>query len=255
VVISLGAQVFEGLKGDLGVPYESGTASSQWLTESGEVSESEAAYARTLLTPRRCASFTSLSKQLLAQNSIGVENFTRDSLTRTIATAIDRGALSGSGNNEPLGILNNTGTLSVQFGGAATFAKCIAFQDSLTSANVGNTPDARLAYVASPTTASKWQQAAEVATFPTFLWTGHQWNGTVAGLPAVSTSSITDNRVICGDFSKLVIGMWGSEAIEILADPFAQKKAGVVEFICTSYMDCGVTNPANFCTSSDSGSQ
>jgi HK97 family phage major capsid protein len=144
-------------------------STSQWLAESETLSESEAAYAKTILTPRRCACMTSLSKQLLAQNSVGVEQFVRDSLMRTIATAIDKGALSGSGNNEPLGVLNNTGTNSVTFSATATYAKVISFQDALTAANVGNTPDSSLAYVTTPAVASKWMQIAEVATFPQFL--------------------------------------------------------------------------------------
>src|SRR5207249_1784677 len=163
------------------------------LTESGQLTGSDATYGQTLLTPRRCASMATLSRQLLAQNSLGVENFARDSLLRTVATALDKGAIAGNGNAEPLGILNNSGTGSVTFGATATRAKAIAFQDALTAANAGNTPDASLAYVASPTTASKWQQIAEVATFPKWLWDGNQWVGTVAGLPARSTNSITDN--------------------------------------------------------------
>jgi hypothetical protein len=53
---------------------------------------------------------------------------------------------------------------------------------------------------------------------------------------------------------KLVIGFW-SEAIELLADPFAQKKWSLVEFLCTVLADTGSTNAANFTVSVDSGAQ
>jgi hypothetical protein len=118
-----------------------------------------------------------------------------------LGTALDKGALSGGGGPEPIGILNFAGTGSVTFGAAATRAKLIAFQDALTTANVGNTPDAQLGFVTSPVVASKWQLAAEVATFPRFLWEGNQWDGIVAGLPARSSNNITDNRVIAGDWT------------------------------------------------------
>ncbi len=110
-----------------------------------------------------------LSRQLLAQNSLGVENFVRDSLLASIGSAIDKGALSGDGLAEPLGILNNANTNQVEFGAAATRAKALAFQDALTADNVGNTPDASLGYVTSFAVASKWQQIAEVATGPGVL--------------------------------------------------------------------------------------
>jgi hypothetical protein len=48
--------------------------------------------------------------------------------------------------------------------------------------------------------------------------------------------------------------MWG-EAIEILADPFTQKKAGLVEFMATAFADVGPANAANFAVSTDSGAQ
>jgi HK97 family phage major capsid protein len=37
VAIAMGAQVFENLRGNLGVPIESTTSTAQWLTESGEL--------------------------------------------------------------------------------------------------------------------------------------------------------------------------------------------------------------------------
>jgi hypothetical protein len=255
VVISLGAQVFENLRGDLALPLESTASQAQWLAELEQLSGPDSAYSNTILSPRRCASMATLSKQLLSQNSFGVENFVRDSLLRTISTAIDKGALSGAGNEEPLGVLNMDGTTSVTFGGTVTRAKAIDFQDGLTTANVGNTPDTSLAYITSPGVASAWQQIPEVATFPQWLWDGNQWAGTVAGLPARSTNNVTDDRVICGDWSRLVVGFWNSEAIEILADSYTQKKSGLVEILGTAFADVGVANPANFAVSADSGAQ
>ena len=97
-----------------------------------------------------------LSRQLMIQNDLGVENFVRASLLRTVGQAIDKAALSGSGTGgEPLGILNNTNANQVTFGATATRLKTIAFQDALTTADAGNTPDAKLGYVTSSATASK----------------------------------------------------------------------------------------------------
>ena len=254
VVLALGATVFDNLRGNLGLPTESTTYTAEWLSELEELEGSDAAYAQTTLSPRRCASMATLSRQLLLQNSLGVENFVRDSLLRTIGSAIDRGALSGNGNAEPLGILNNTNANQVTFGATATRLKTIAFQDALTADSVGNTPDASLGYVTSFAVASKWQQIAEVATFPRWLWDGNQWSGTVAGLPAKATNNVTNNRVICGDWTKLAVAIFG-EAIEILADPFAQKKLALVEFLATALVDTAPINSSNFAVSTDSGAQ
>jgi HK97 family phage major capsid protein len=254
VAIAMGATVFENLRGNCGVPIESTTQTAEWLAELQTLAGSDSTYSQTTMAPRRCVSMATISQQLLSQNSLGIENFMRASLLRTLGTAIDKAALSGNGNAEPLGILNWEGTGSVTFGAAATRAKLVAFQDALTTANAGNTPDAQLGFVTSPVVSSKWQLAAEVATFPRFIWEGNQWQGTVAGLPARSSNNVTDDRVIAGDWTKLIIGMWG-EAIEILADPFTRKKSALVEFLATAFVDTGPANAANFVCSTDSGAQ
>jgi len=94
---------FENLVGHCGVPIEDTTSTAQWLAESEELQESDSDYKQALLSPKRCASMATLSQQLLSQNSIGVENFTRGSLLRTVGAALDKGALSGNGNSEPPG--------------------------------------------------------------------------------------------------------------------------------------------------------
>ena len=172
VVITLGATVFDNLRGNLGLPRESTTSTAEWLSESQALQGSDATYGQTVLSPRRCASMATLSKQLLAQNSLGVENFVRDSLLATLGSAIDKGALSGNGNAEPMGLLNNPNANQVTFSATVTRAKAISMQDALTAASVGNTPDSSLGYVTSPVVASKWMQIAEVATFPSWLWKG-----------------------------------------------------------------------------------
>jgi HK97 family phage major capsid protein len=191
VVMSLGAQFFENLKGQLGLPAETAFQSAQWLAESKTLGDSgDQVYSKTVLSPKRCASLAVLSGQLLAQNSLGVENFVRASLRKTLGTALDKAALVGAGNKEPLGLINNPGVGVATFGGTATRSKAIEMQDRLTAAEAGTTPEASLAYVTTPTAASKWMQIPEVATYPSWLWQGNQWTGTVAGLPARSTSNI-----------------------------------------------------------------
>jgi Phage capsid family len=96
-------------------------------------------------------------------------------------------------------------------------------------------------------------QIPEVATYPSWLWADNQWEGTVAGLPARSSNGITGNRVICGDWSQVVIGMWGQGTIQILADPFIRKKEALVEFMATLLADVGLAHASAMAVSSDSG--
>jgi HK97 family phage major capsid protein len=101
VVIDLGATIFENLVGHCGLPIEDTNSTPQWLAEMAELQESDSGYRQALLSPKRCASMATLSRQLLSQNSLGIENFVRGSLLRAVGSALDKDALSGNGNAEP----------------------------------------------------------------------------------------------------------------------------------------------------------
>jgi HK97 family phage major capsid protein len=148
VVLDLGSQLWENLRSDLGLPRESTTQTAQSLSETGELSAPpDSIYAKTVLTPRRAACMMILSQQLLSQSSAGIELFCRSSILKSLATAIDKAALSGAGGVEPTGILNFPGTsTSVTFGGTASRSKLVSMQQSLVDADAGNTPSASLAW-------------------------------------------------------------------------------------------------------------
>jgi HK97 family phage major capsid protein len=257
VVLSLGARVFSNLTSDLALPSETSFPAASWLSESQTLQDpSDAVYAKTVLKPHRCASLAILSKQLLACNSVGVEQFVRRSLADTLASAIDKAALSGAGNVEPLGLINNPAiSTTVSFSGAATRAKLVAFQDGLTAANAGNLNQDSLAYVTTPTSSSKLAQAVQVTGQARFLWEGSLWSGNVCGLPARATTNAgSGNLMICGDWSKLVVAFW-ADSLSIISDSFTQKKAGIVEFYSSILADCAPSNAANFVVSTDSAAQ
>jgi len=257
LVLALGAQTLTNLKGDIGIPAESSFQSASWLGESDALPDpGDQAYQRTRLAPRRLASMAVLSKQLLAQDSLGVENFVRASLRLTLGTALDKGAFQGVGGKEPVGLINNSGVGSVTFGASATRAKIISFQDTLTAANVNPADPSGLAFVTTPTASSKLMQISQnTGTSATrWLWEGNEWSGNMAGLPARATTNVSGDRLICGDFSQLVVGFW-SEGFSILTDPFAQKKSGLVEIYASMFCDIAPANAANFVVSTDSAAQ
>lgn len=256
VVLALGATVLEGLKGDVGIPAESAFQSFSWLTESEALPDAgDQTYSKTVLTPRRLATLAVLSRQLLAQDSLGIENFIRASLRNTLGTALDKAALNGAGGKEPLGLLNNLDVSSITFSATPTRTKMVAMQTTLTTARAGNTPDSQLGYVSTPATAAKLLITPEVTDGTRFVWEGNEFEGRIAGLPCRGTANIgTSDRVILGDWSKLVIGMW-SDGFSLLSDPFTRKKENLLELYCSLFADVVPVTTASFVCSSDAGSQ
>ena len=84
----MGATLFENLRGNCGIPIESTTQTAEWLAELQTLTGSDSSYKQTNLAPRRCASMATVSRQLLNHNSLGVENFTRDSLLRSVGARL-----------------------------------------------------------------------------------------------------------------------------------------------------------------------
>jgi HK97 family phage major capsid protein len=253
VVIDLGAQVWESLKDYVPVPRQENPVVGQWLDERTAATSSDTAFMAAQLKPHRCVGLTTVSKELLNQSSLGVENFIRSDFLRIIGVALDQGALVGSGGVQPLGILNTTGVPSVTFGGPATRTSAISFQTQLATVNGLNFEN--LSFVTSPTTAIKWQGVFQTgSTFPAWLWEGNARDGRVLGFPARSTNQITSNAVILGDFSQMCIGIWGDVA-QIQVDPYAQKRSGLVEMMVTIFADVAISNQNGFCISTDSGAQ
>jgi HK97 family phage major capsid protein len=256
VVLALGAQVLEGLRGDVGIPAETAFQSFSWLSESESLPDAgDQTYSKTVLTPKRLASMAVLSRQLLAQDSLGIENFLRQSLRNTLGTALDKAALQGDGIKEPLGLLSNPGVSSITFSATPTRTKMVAMQTTLTTARAGNAPDSQLAYVSTPATAAKLLVTPEVTSGTRFVFEGNEFEGRTAGLLYRCTANAgTSDRVILGDWSDLVIGMW-SDGFAILSDPFTRKREGLLEIYCSVFADVAPVTAASFVCSSDAGSQ
>jgi hypothetical protein len=72
-------------------------------------------------------------------------------------------------------------------------------------------------------------------------------SGNVAGIRAVATNRIPLDALVCGDFSHVVMALWGGIELEI--DPFTHHQAGIQGARVMVTMDCAVLNPGAFSVS------
>ena len=105
-VLAAGATTLQGLQGNVVIPKKTAASSAGWIaTEGNAASESEFTSGSVTMTPRVIGAYTDATRLLLQQSSLDIENLIRDDLTKSIATAIDLGALAGSGSSgQPTGI-------------------------------------------------------------------------------------------------------------------------------------------------------
>ena len=253
VAVQLGAQVMSGLTSPVSFPKQTGAATANWMPENDgtDVGASNATLGSVSLTPKTLQATTAFSRQLMAQSSIDVEQFIRNDLAASHALAWDRAALHGTGsNNQPTGIYVASNVNSVAMGGTPTYGKLI---DMVTEVLKDNALMGSLAFATTPGMAGKLAQTVVAAsTDSRMIWTGPLNEGQIVGYRAVATNQVlatlgsgSDHGVIFGDFSSLMIGTWG--ALEIVVDPYALKKQGMIEVTSFQLADIALRYPESFC--------
>ena len=245
-VMAAGATMLGGLSGDVKIPKKSGTSAATWIAaEGGAATESEMTLGNVSLTPKTLGAFTDVTRQLLIQSSLDVESLIRDDLTKAMAIAIDKAGLEGTGaSGQPTGIEGTTGIGSVTFGsaGAPDFAEMIAMETQVSQDNalLGN-----LSYILTPALAGALKGTAKSSTNSGFVLE----NGQVNGYNAIVSAQASANHAYFGNFSDLLIGMFGG--LDIVVDPYTASTTGTVRVVAMQSVDVAVRHAASFAFGND----
>jgi len=246
-VMQAGARMLQGLSGNVAIPKKSTAASAGWIaTEGGDSSESEATFTQVTMTPKTVGAFTEVTRQMMMQASPDIESLIRDDLTQALALAIDLGGLAGSGaSGQPTGISNTAGINSPTDFAAAnpTFAEVVAMETAVAEDNalVGN-----LAYILPASmygalkTTEKATNTAQFVVEP---------GGTINGYRAIVSNQVTAGDLYFGNFSDLLIGMYGG--LDILVDPYTSSASGTVRVRALQSVDVAVRNAVSFAYNND----
>lgn len=247
VVGRAGALLFENVKNKLTFPRQAGGATGQWLSEIGTIQANDAPWEALSLVPHRLGAMTKFTNELLMQSGGTVEDWARRELLGAVATAIDKGALSGDGGVEPLGIANSAVVQNIVFGAVASRGKMLEMEGKVSDANA---PDDNICFIASPTVRQKLKNIVSWTGSHDTLWTD---DGRVVGRPAFATKNAPGDRMICGAFNHYAVAMFG--VLDILVNPYNEDAQGVIRVTVNAFADCGELYPKSFCVSTDSASQ
>lgn len=254
----LGATVLRGLTGDLKFPRGNADASATWEGENDANAETSPTFDQITLSPNRVGAFTDLSKQLLVQSSIDVENYIRNRLNFAVRKAVDSAAINGAGSgNVPEGILNVTGIGDVAGGtnGAVpTWANIVGLE---TEVAVDDADMGSLAYLTTPGVRGVLKSTVLDAGSGQFIWGqgSTELNGYRAlvstQVPSTLTkgSSSTSHAIIFGNWAELLIGQWAG--IDLVVDPYTSSKNALVTLVINSWWDIAVRHAASFAAMKD----
>ena len=238
VTTRLGARIMSNLQGNVAIPKLATGTSTYWVAEDGAPTEGQPVFASVSLVGKSLASYVQISRNLLIQSDPSVETVIQDDITQAIAVAIDAAALAGTGSsNQPTGILATTGIGSVSFSssGAPTFAEIVAIESAISA---DNAMGANMAFVTTPALAGTLKTTTKDSGSGRFV----SEDNSIMGYSVNSTSSMTANTILLGDFSQLMIAQFG--AVEVITDRNAQ--TGQLTLGLHALVDVGVRHAESF---------
>ena len=245
-VMQAGATLLRGIQGNVVIPKKTAGASAGWIaTEGSAAAESEFTAGSVTMSPKVIGAFTDVTRLLLQQSSLDVENLIRDDLTKSIATAIDLGALAGSGSSgQPTGIANTSGINTTTFAAAnPTWAEIVAMESAVAN---DNALTGSLGYICRPAdfgTLKTTEKATGTAQFVVSP------DNSMNGYNVVRSNQVTSGDFYFGNFADLLIGMYGG--LDITVDPYALSTSGGVRIVALQTVDVAVRHAVSFCKSSD----
>lgn len=234
VLAELGVKWYTGLpQGDIQVPVM-GKGTVGWASEVAAASAAGNAFSGVLLQPKRLTAYVDISKQLLNQDTIGVENAIRRDIVNAINDKLEATIFSDDAGDatKPAGIFYDSSVFD-----ASTFKAVVDLEAKVESNNVyGN-----MKYLLS-TGAKADLRAMPKSTKNTQLV---MEGGEIDGTPAVVTSNVEGAGYYAyGNFENLAVASWGD--IDITVDEYTQAVNGCVRLVVNAYFDAKKLRPEAF---------
>ena len=238
VLSQLGVRWYTGLpKGDVQVPIMS-AGQVGWATEIATAQATGNTFTTKKLQPKRLTAYVDISKQLLVQDTIGVEaairrdivNALNDKLQATILGTEDKT------DEKPAGIFHG-----VSYDNITDFKSLCNFEAKLDDANINGEKKYLLGNGAKANLRSMIKGTNNTGMV--------MENNTVDGTPALNTSNVAGgaagkNKLVYGDFNYLAIGSWGD--LDITIDQYTQAVNGCVRLVINAFFDAIILRPEAF---------
>ena len=225
ILAEAGATFLTGLVGNISIPTYTGSTCG-WKGELEAADNGKGNFGSVELSPKRLTAYVDISKQFLAQDSVGAEEMLRadivDALVEKLESTIFGDAVGD--NTKPAGIFN----------GAEVVAPSYQAVCDAEAAVKGNSGEKR--FVMGPSAKSAFKQATISGTKSDLRLLLE--DGEVDGYPVSDSSNVVAGGYAFGDFGELVVGQWGG--IDIVVDPYTLATKNAIRLVINAYFDAKV---------------
>ena len=229
VLAQAGAKFYTNLVGDVKIPVMNGS-NVTFEAENGEAKDGAPEFTSITLSPKRLTAYVDISKQMLAQDSVDIENAIREDLINAINGKIEEAVLSDfSGSTTQFkGVF-----AAVKPTAVADFKALVDKEATVEDANASGVP----CYILS----NKAKAALRAMSKGTKSTQLVYENGEVDGTPAYNTSHVGATNYLFGDMSNIVIGVWAG--IDMVNDVYTQAANGCIRLVVNLYVDAQIARP------------
>lgn len=218
----LGVKVLDKLTNNVGYPLIN--SQSTMLLEETENPQSfidSLSFDSITLKPKRYFSYVEYDRQIILSNDADVVGSMVEDLENSIVEKVEETAF-----NE---LFNGDTAISIE-----DYSDIVALELAAAQAKINNP-----VYIVSPIAASKLKTMTN-NVFP--IWVGDKL---ITGKTIIETPLLSDENIILGDFSRMVVGIWDKMS-DYTFNPISKAKDGIVQIIINSYWDAGIIDPNAF---------
>ena len=233
VLSQLGARWYTGLpKGDVQVPIM-GKGNVGWEGEIAAAQATGNTFTAKKLSPKRLTAYVDISKQLLVQDTIGVEAAIRRDIVNALKDKLQATILGGEDKSDvkPAGIFYNVSETTIN-----NYKDLCKFEAGLDDANINGEKK----YLMGNTAKATFRSMVKGNNNTGMVLEANQMDGT----PMINTSSVATNKFAYGDFNYLAIGSWGD--LEITIDQYTQAVNGCIRLVINAFFDAVILRPEAF---------
>lgn len=241
IAMQAGVRTLPGLQGNVTIPVQTGNATFAWIQEGANGTDSNLTFGAINMAPRTISGAVPMTRRLLAQSSPAIEMLVRQDLVTGAALALDDAIFEGTGHSGiPLGISNHAGinTTAVSTDASPTWAEIVSFESEIAA---DNALGGRMAYVTTPAIVGHCKTTSKDVGSGRFILEGNQLNG----YPVYTSTQLTTSAIIFGDWSQIMVGLWG--VLDIKADESTLAASGGLVLRAFHDVDVGIRQAVAFC--------
>jgi HK97 family phage major capsid protein len=231
-----GVDFMPGLVGNVAIPKMTAGCTGYWVTEGGDITESQPTLGQVTMNPKTCGVMTDITRRMLLQSTPSAEEMVRNEIVERIARTVQIAVFQGSGAaGQPSAITNASGINNPSVTqGTPTYAEMLGFPGNILA---DSAPMDNQKWIG---TAEVWEKLAGTAKDSgSGLFVLDTETNKMLGREFLVTEDVGANSLFFGAWRTVMIGIWGA-GIDLNYDTATLSSSGGLRIVGLQDVDVAV---------------